>query len=251
MSKRLKLTFAPGEWRKVKALLKREYPYLPPTTSAKFILLQLSETKGPIEPKVTRSHPESPGVTQGQIGPINSHVSSDMNQGPPDLIPLPIVPPSPARAPVREKEKEKEDKNKRGSVEGGKKKREIRLAPLDIATRIVEDLNTQAGTAYRPKGKRVRELIQLRLAEGYTEADFLEVNRKKAKEWKSTEMAKYLTYETLYSRKFEKYLGQPDLEPNGKPSNCKPKAPRTGVYLDGEGWHHYDKNGRLVPSDGV
>jgi uncharacterized phage protein (TIGR02220 family) len=94
-----------------------------------------------------------------------------------------------------------------------KKNKETRLAPLDVTTRILADLNERAGTAYRPSGKKVRELIAVRMADGFVEADFFEVHRKKCREWLGTDMARYLTFETLYSRKFEKYLGQPDVGP--------------------------------------
>jgi uncharacterized phage protein (TIGR02220 family) len=112
--------------------------------------------------------------------------------------------PTPARAgTVPEK---KEEKNK-------KKKEEMRLAPLDVTTRILDDLNDRAGTGFRATGKKARTLIADRMRDGFTEADFYEVHRKKCAEWLDSDMCRYLTFETLYSLKFEKYLGQPDVGP--------------------------------------
>ncbi len=72
MAKRIKLTLQDGEWRPIKGLLKRRFPFLPYATAAKLILMQLAENKEPIDPTVTcgafespevpSSHPESPEV---------------------------------------------------------------------------------------------------------------------------------------------------------------------------------------------
>jgi uncharacterized phage protein (TIGR02220 family) len=89
-----------------------------------------------------------------------------------------------------------------------KKKKETRLAPLELVQRILDDLNSRAGTGYQARGKVARRLIAARMADGFTEADFYEVDRKKCAGWLGTDMQGNLTYETLYGPKFEKYLGQ-------------------------------------------
>jgi uncharacterized phage protein (TIGR02220 family) len=95
-----------------------------------------------------------------------------------------------------------------------KKKKDPELAPLDVTGRILADLNKRAGTGFQARGKVARRLIAARLNDGYKEADFIEVNRKKCIEWKDNpKMKGSLTYETLYGPKFEKYVGQ--LESSG------------------------------------
>ena len=50
-----------------------------------------------------------------------------------------------------------------------------------------------------------------RLIEGYKEEDFFLVIDKKYKEWKDSEMEKFLRPETLFSNKFESYYNQPEI----------------------------------------
>jgi uncharacterized phage protein (TIGR02220 family) len=102
------------------------------------------------------------------------------------------------------------------------KKKDPELAPLDVTGRILADLNKRAGTGFQARGKVARRLIAARMNDGYKEADFIEVNRKKCNEWKDNpKMKGSLTYETLYGNKFEKYLGQ--LEATGQQSMFKPQ----------------------------
>lgn len=111
----------------------------------------------------------------------------------------------------REEEEVREEKKriKRGS--GGP-----RIAPLDVTEEIISDLNHQAGTSYRATGKKLRELVAARMAEGYTVADFLEVHRKQSIAWREDpKMAQFLRPITLYSSKFEAYLGAPEPKPYG------------------------------------
>ena len=63
MSKRIKMTMQPGEWRPIKELLERRYPHLPHATSAKLILMELSVNTSKSAPSGTRRHPEAPGGT--------------------------------------------------------------------------------------------------------------------------------------------------------------------------------------------
>lgn len=73
---------------------------------------------------------------------------------------------------------------------------------------IVNFLNEKAGTGYRPTGRKTQDLINARFNEGFNEKDFEQVIEKKVNEWKGSEMEKYLTPETLFGTKFEKYLNQ-------------------------------------------
>nr|DAW66805.1 MAG TPA: replisome organizer [Caudoviricetes sp.] len=71
---------------------------------------------------------------------------------------------------------------------------------------VVDFLNALCGTNYRKNSSKTQSFIKARLNEGYTVDDFKTVISKKAKEWKGTEMEKYLRPETLFGTKFESYL---------------------------------------------
>lgn len=134
--------------------------------------------------------------------------------------------------PTRERESSsgsKKEEKKKGSA----------LAPLDLTQRILDHLNELAGSGFQAKGKLARGLIGARLKEGFTEADFYEVNRKKAAQWKDDpKMRTYLRPKTLYSASnFEEYLGQLEA---GSASTTPPSESTKGIWIDGEGWHHYE-----------
>lgn len=76
----------------------------------------------------------------------------------------------------------------------------------NIIKNIVDFLNSTCETNYRETSQKTQGLIKSRLNEGYTIDDFKTVISKKAKEWKGTEMEKYLRPETLFGTKFESYL---------------------------------------------
>lgn len=72
---------------------------------------------------------------------------------------------------------------------------------------IVDILNREAGTAYRPSSAATRRLIAARLKDGFTVADFAAVIASKVADWRSDPaMSKYLRPETLFGTKFESYL---------------------------------------------
>lgn len=120
-----------------------------------------------------------------------------------------------------------------------KKKKDPTLAPLNVTGRILSDLNERAGTNFQASGKVARRLIAARLNDGFTEADFIEVNRKKCIEWKDDpKMAHHLTHETLYGPKFEKYLGQLEGR-SGQQSFNPDNQGNQQNYTDG-----VDENGR-------
>ena len=74
---------------------------------------------------------------------------------------------------------------------------------------IVAFLNEKADCAYKASSKKTKTLIRARMAEGFTEQDFITVIEKKTAEWKGTDMAQYLRPETLFGTKFESYLNAP------------------------------------------
>ena len=79
---------------------------------------------------------------------------------------------------------------------------------------IVEYLNEQLGTSYRSNTNATRKHIIARLKEGYTVEDFKKVIDLKIKEWRNTDMSKYLRPETLFGAKFESYLNSPVKDDN-------------------------------------
>ena len=79
---------------------------------------------------------------------------------------------------------------------------------------IVEYLNEQLGTSYRSNTNATRKHIIARLKEGYTVDDFKKVIDLKTKEWRNTDMSKYLRPETLFGAKFESYLNSPVKDDN-------------------------------------
>lgn len=205
--KRVTLTFSDAEYAALRELTDRLYTGIPFATALKSALL--------IRDASSIDQHRSASIS------IDQHLLAST--------------PSPARA--------------RGSSSGSKKEKEkkekeqkrARLAPLDISERIIADLNRRAGTSYRAKGKRVRQLLALRLAEGFAESDFIAVHRKKCGDWLGGEMQKYLRPETLYGPKFEQYAGQLEMKAADPPA-----SPPRGLYIAGEGWHHYEGD-HLVP----
>ena len=83
----------------------------------------------------------------------------------------------------------------------------------NIIKEIIDYLNLRLGTRYSASNKKTQSLIKARLAENkeYTVDDFKAVIDKKIKEWKGTEMEKYLRPETLFGTKFESYLNQKEV----------------------------------------
>lgn len=82
--------------------------------------------------------------------------------------------------------------------------------------KIISYLNGKAGTDYTSNEKNTVELINARMKEGYTVADFETVIDKKCAEWLETEFAKYLRPSTLFGEKFESYLKAPAAKKKNK-----------------------------------
>ncbi len=71
---------------------------------------------------------------------------------------------------------------------------------------IINYLNEKTGKKYKTTTPKTMRLINARLKEGFSLNDFKTVIKNKTKEWKNTDMAKYLRPETLFGTKFESYL---------------------------------------------
>lgn len=80
---------------------------------------------------------------------------------------------------------------------------------LDIIKKIIDYLNNKTKSKFKYSTKITQEKIIARLNEGYKLDDFIVVIDKKSAEWlNDAEFVKYLCPETLFGRKFEKYLNQ-------------------------------------------
>ena len=79
----------------------------------------------------------------------------------------------------------------------------------EIRKRIIDYLNQKTGSRFRATSKMAIRNIDARLGEGYSENDFYEVIDRKTSEWLADpKMSQYLTPDTLFGTKFEKYLNQ-------------------------------------------
>lgn len=89
------------------------------------------------------------------------------------------------------------------------KKSRSRTHPEEVK-QIIEYFNRVCGTNYRYQSKATAEMINARLNEGYTVADFCTVIDKKHAEWhNNADQCKYLRPETLFRPShFESYLNQ-------------------------------------------
>lgn len=74
---------------------------------------------------------------------------------------------------------------------------------------IINYLNQQLGTAYKPNAAKNKTVINARLKEGYTFSDFKKVVDTKLAEWgNDSRMSKFLRPETLFGSKMEGYLNE-------------------------------------------
>lgn len=79
----------------------------------------------------------------------------------------------------------------------------------DIYINIIKYLNTKTGRRFSSSNKAVREVINGRVRDGYTEEDFYKVIDNKCAEWLGTEHEQYLRPSTLFAPShFDEYLNQ-------------------------------------------
>lgn len=105
----------------------------------------------------------------------------------------------------------------------------------DIYKAVVDYLNEKTGSAFRVANKKTQSLINARLADGFTLADFQAVIDKKCSDWLGSEKyQRYLRPETLFGTKFEGYLNE---KPGKGGNNGAVKEPnddyagKVGVWL--------------------
>lgn len=78
---------------------------------------------------------------------------------------------------------------------------------LPVIVNVIKDLNIILNTKYSEKSKKTISLINARIEEGFTQADFKTVVEFKFKQWgQDLKMKEYLRPETLFGNKFESYL---------------------------------------------
>jgi uncharacterized phage protein (TIGR02220 family) len=76
-------------------------------------------------------------------------------------------------------------------------------------SKIINYLNTKAGTQYKSTSKKTQTLIKARFSERFTEQDFYKVIDNKVATWlNDSKMNKFLRPETLFGTKFEGYLNE-------------------------------------------
>lgn len=112
-------------------------------------------------------------------------------------------------------------------------------------TEIIDYLNSKLGTKYRVNSKLTSSHINARLEEGYTVDDFKRVIDSKILKWgNDIKMSQYLTPDTLFGVKFEKYVNEISTEKITEVvehyHNDCPYCHGTGVILD------RDENGEEV-----
>jgi len=96
---------------------------------------------------------------------------------------------------------EDEDKNKDKDEKVNEKEIEI--------DNVIQEFNKIVGSNYQTKSKAIREYIRARLTEGYSKDDCIKVIQIKSRDWKGTDMEKYLRPSTLFRpTKFPEYLNQ-------------------------------------------
>ncbi len=100
----------------------------------------------------------------------------------------------------------------------------------DFVADVIDYLNKEAGTKFLPKTEANRKNILARVNEGHDLEAFQNVIRKKCREWKGTDMAKYLRPTTLFApSKFEAYLNEPvSINSGNQPASHNHNSGGTG-----------------------
>ncbi|MFA9464075.1 MAG: conserved phage C-terminal domain-containing protein [Velocimicrobium sp.] len=88
---------------------------------------------------------------------------------------------------------------------------------------IIDRLNEKCSASYRNDSSKTMQLIDEKISSGYTVEDFFKVIDKKASEWIKTEWQQYLTPDTLFGNKFEKYLNQKMVVAHTRETKRKPE----------------------------
>jgi uncharacterized phage protein (TIGR02220 family) len=87
------------------------------------------------------------------------------------------------------------------------KESKVKESIKKIYCRVVTYLNEKTGKNFKHTSQKTQSLINARLSEHFTEADFITVIDNKVAQWlNDAKMAEFLRPETLFGTKFESYL---------------------------------------------
>lgn len=78
-----------------------------------------------------------------------------------------------------------------------------------LTKNVINYLNEKANKNYKSSTAKTKALINARAREGFELEDFKKVIDIKTREWKGSDMERYLRPETLFGTKFEGYLNEP------------------------------------------
>lgn len=102
---------------------------------------------------------------------------------------------------------------------------------VEVYKRVIDYLNSKTGRRYNHKSKAVRESINARMKDGYTEDDFYKVIDNKCHEWIGTEREQFLRPSTLFAPShFDEYLNQGMVK--RKPKNNDEKSEKMFADID-------------------
>ena len=77
-----------------------------------------------------------------------------------------------------------------------------------LTKNVIDYLNEKANKNYKSSTAKTKALVNARAREGFELEDFKKVIDTKTREWKGSDMEKYLRPETLFGTKFEGYLNE-------------------------------------------
>ena len=100
-----------------------------------------------------------------------------------------------------DKELEKRNKNKEIDIEDDFPYHEV-----------IRYFNELTGSYYREDSELIINLMKVHVQNGFRKEDFIIVIDKKWREWKDSDMIKYMRPNTLFGDKFEEYLNQKESE---------------------------------------
>ena len=91
---------------------------------------------------------------------------------------------------------------------------------------IIDHLNEKTKSNYRSTSAKTQTLIKARVKEGFTEQDFIKVIDNMVIRWTGTEWEQYLTPDTLFGTKFEKYLNTKAVAPKKSTTDARQATSR-------------------------
>jgi uncharacterized phage protein (TIGR02220 family) len=106
-----------------------------------------------------------------------------------------------------------------------------------VLIKTIDYLNSVANTNYSPDFQSTKDALNNLINIGYGYEEFVCVIDKKWSDWKGTEFEQYIRPETLFGKKFEKYLNEQSRITKsgfGKLASAVNQAKRTTWKLDNQ-----------------